>query len=439
MSPREDPEGGCCETSEGSSPTGQIRLRSGCDRPLGVVNPASTRSAETPEAKEHKGLVGGASGLMVAGFLTTLLSPLIAVSFASEFDFGIGRAGVLVALGQSGVALSAFGVLPFLPRLDRRRVGIAGALLAAICLALTGFAAGFGLVLALQIAMGIGAGLCYACSNSALAFARFPERAFGIVTIAWMLVGAAMMALGPTLHDIWPKVGLYLGMAAAEILCIVVIMWLPDVRKLPEGMGSTESDEGPADPRIGVAAAALLVVALGLLAFGNAMIWTFAASMGERAGLAAPFTATFLGLSQLVGLIGAGVSVMLGARINKMWLIGAAVVVLALGNLLAATAASPAPFIGGFLAINAAFFCVTPLLLALAAELDTSSGRLVVLAGGSSLVAGAVAPAVGGWIAGAEGQWWRLGITALVIGLLTLPLLALPVRLGTQRTPPSAV
>lgn len=378
---------------------------------------------------------------MVAGFLTTLLSPLIAVSFASEFDFGIGRAGVLVALGQSGVALSAFGVLPFLPRLDRKQVGIAGALLAAICLALTGFATGFGLVLALQISMGIGAGLCYSCANSALAYARLPERAFGIVTIAWMLVGAAMMALGPTLHDVWPKVGLYLGMAAAELLCIVFIMRLPDVRKLPKDIGSTEPDEtvSLSGPRISSVTAALLVGALGLLAFGNAMIWTFAASMGERAGLAAPFTATFLGLSQLIGLIGAGVSTVLGARINKMWLIGLAVVILALGNLLAGTAASPAPFIAGFLAINAAFFCVTPLLLALAAELDTSSGRLVVLAGGASLVAGAMAPAVGGWIAGAEGQWWRLGVTSLVLVLLTLPLLALPVRLAAQRMRSPAV
>ena len=392
-------------------------------------------------------MVVGAAGMMVAGFLTTLLSPLLAVSFAKEFGFGIQSSGLLVAFGQGGVALSAFGILPFLPRLHRRNVGIVGALIAAACLAATGFADGFGLVLVLQIVMGMGAGLCYACANSSLAYARFPERAFSVVTVAWMLVGAGMLAVGPTLHDIWPKVGIYLGIAAAELLCVIFIVRLPDVRQLskdelsttqlehevvqpglPPGEGATRSSAGSLRP------AAFLVGALWLLEVGNAMIWTFAESMGEQAGLSVQFTSTFLGLSQLIGLVGAGITLAFGAKVGKMVLIAPAIVMLAVGNLLAATAAGPATFIVGFLGINLAFFCVTPLLLALAAELDTSAGRLVVVAGGASLVAGAIAPAVGAWIAGSGGQWSRLGVTALVVVLLTVPLLVLPVRAAKLRT-----
>jgi len=413
-----------------------------------AVNPARVATHNEPSPKEHKGLVVGAAGMMAAGFLTTFLSPLLAVSFAKEFGFGIEQAGLLVACGQGGVAISAFGILPFLPRLDRRRVGIAGALVVAACLSLTGFATGFGPVLALQIMMGIGAGLCYACANSALAYARFPERAFSIVTMTWMLVGALMLTLGPILHDVWPKVGIYLGIATAELACVAFIVRLPDVRSLPKGDPSAaqlgdetgaqgvlpdEVAAGSSGPRSIFGAAILLIGAMWLLEAGNAMVWTFAESIGERAGLSVQYTATFLGLSQLIGLVGAGITLAFGAKVPKMVILVPAVVALAVGNLLVGTAEGPAPFVVGFLAINLAFFCLVPLLLALAAELDTNSGRLVVLAGGAALVAGAIAPALGGWIAGPGGHWSRLGVIALALVLLTLPLLVLPVRTAKRR------
>jgi len=413
-----------------------------------AVNPTPAAAHDESGRKEHKGLVVGAAGLMAAGFLTTFLSPVLAVSFAEEFHFGIGPAGLLVACGQGGVALSAFGVLPFLPRLDRKRVGIAGALVVAVCLALTGFATGFGSVLALQIMTGMGAGLCYACANSALAYARFRERAFSIVTITWMLVGATMLTLGPILADAWPKVGIYLGMAAAVLLCMVFIVRLPDVRGMDENelsasrleeqvntQGDSPDEVAAAQSgRLGIyGPAALLIGAMWLLEVGNVMVWTFAAPIGEQARLSVQYTATFLGMSQLIGLVGAGITLAFGAKVPKMVLIAPAVVALGVGNLLVGTAASPAPFMAGFLIINLAFFCVTPLLLALAADLDTNSGRLVVLVGGAALVAGAFAPALGGWIAGAGGHWSRLGVTALAVVLLALPLLVLPVRIAKRR------
>jgi MFS family permease len=414
-----------------------------------AVNPAPVVPRDELGTKEHKGLVVGAAGMMVAGFLPTFLSPLLAVSFAHQFGFGIEQAGLLVACGQGGVALSAFVIVPFLPRLDRRNVGVAGALIAAVCLTLTGFASGFGVVLILQIVMGMGAGLAYACANSALAYARLPERAFSIVTITWMLVGAAMLTLGPTLHDVWPKVGFYLGMAGAELLCVVFIARLPEVRGLPKDELSAEQLEqkmnkpnGPRNQaapepsrRKGIFSPAILLIgATWIMNVGNLMIWTYAQSIGEQSGLSTQDTSTILGLSQLIGLVGAGITLTIGGKVGKMVLIVPAVIALAGGNLLVGTATSPVVFIVGFLAVNISFFCISPLLLSLAAELDTNSGQLVVLVGAVTLVAGGIAPALGGWIAGTGEHWSRLGVTALALGLLALPLLVPPVRTAKRRT-----
>jgi MFS family permease len=312
-----------------------------------AVNPAPVVPRDELGTKEHKGLVVGAAGMMVAGFLTTFLSPLLAVSFAHQFGFGIEQAGLLVACGQGGVALSAFVIVPFLPRLDRRNVGVAGALIAAVCLTLTGFASGFGVVLILQIVMGMGAGLAYACANSALAYARLPERAFSIVTITWMLVGAAMLTLGPTLHDVWPKVGFYLGMAGAELLCVVFIARLPEVRGLPKDELSAEQLEqkmnkpnGPRNQaapepsrRKGIFSPAILLIgATWIMNVGNLMIWTYAQSIGEQSGLSTQDTSTILGLPQLIGLVGAGITLTIGGKVGKMVLIVPAVIALAGGQ-----------------------------------------------------------------------------------------------------------
>jgi len=380
---------------------------------------------------------------MVAGFLTTFLSPLLATSFAKEFDFGIEQAGLLVALGTAGVAASALGILPFIDNLDRRLLGVVGVLIAASGMTLTGFADDFAVVLVLQIIVGLGAGLAYAAANSALAYSRLPERAFSIVTISWLIVGAAMLSLGPLLHSVWPKAGIYLAIAVAELLCLFLIVRLPDVRTFAKDNETNEELAAEIEPaalpeaegsKLGSRRAALLLVAAVLIMnIGNLVIWTYAEDIGERAGLSPQAAATFLGVSQLVGLLGAGITLLIGERVGKMVIFAPAVILLALGNLLVGTAANPTMFIVGFLLINITFFCLSPLLLALAAELDSNSGRLVVIVGAATLIAGAIAPAIGGVIAGSDEVWSRLGYMAFALALVSLPILIIPVRSAKQR------
>ncbi len=261
-----------------------------------------------------------------------------------------------------------------------------------------------------------------------------------------MLAGAVMLALGPTLHTMWPKVGICLGLAVAELVCLIFMTRLCDVRTLAKG----EADAAGLEPSrhsdsindtrsatsgsSGIGGPAIMsVVAAWLIQGGNLMVWTFAQSIGEHSALSAQSTANFLGLPQLMGLAGAGVTLAFGAKINKMFLIVPAVLTLALGNLFVGIATNPPHFMVGFLAVSVAYFCIIPLLLALAAELDTHSGQLVVLVGAGALAAGGIAPAVGGWIAGTAEHWPRLGVTALAAVLLALPLMVAPVRAARRR------
>lgn len=383
---------------------------------------------------EHQGLIVGAAGLMVAGVLTANLSPLLAASFADELGFGIERAGVLVSAGQGGVAFSVLAMVPLLPRLDRKVVGSVGACLTAACLAVTGFTTTFAVVLVLQIVMGLGAGLSFASANSALAYSRLPERAFSLVTITWMVVGSALLALGPTLQDIWPGAGVYLGIAAAELLCVVFISRLPDVRLLHRAAEVVDAPISPtAQPdrsasRGWLTAAMSFVGAIALIFVANAIIWTYAQSIGVHAGLSAQATGTLLGVSQLTGIVGTAITFFFGATTNKMRIIVPAGVALGVGGLLVGTSTTPAPYITGLVAMFVAFYCLVPLLLALATEMDTNSGRFVVLISAVTLIAGGSSPALGGVIVGAGHDWTRLGIVSFVLLIAAIPMLLPPVR-----------
>ncbi len=326
---------------------------------------------------EHKDLVVGSVGLVIAGILTTFLAPLVTALFADDFKFGAGQAGILVAAGLAGVAVAAFAIAPVIGRLSRKKIGLIGAGTATIGLVATGFwATSFPEVLVAQIVTGLGAGLSYSAANSALSFARFPEKAFSTTTIAYMLVGAGMLTLGPLLHELYPLRGIYLGMALAEALCMLLILRLPDVRNLPQAhepppeLPPTAVTEGKPRLRRFMTPGAVLVVAFLILNAGNMAIWSFAQNIGEASGLSNEATSTFLGISQLVGLLGAGVTMVLGGKVGKMTILAPAVAMLAIGNLAIGISWIPLVFMIGFVVVNIAFFCLSPLVLALAAELD---------------------------------------------------------------------
>ncbi len=139
-------------------------------------------------------------------------------------------------------------------------------------------------------------------------------------------------------------------------------------------------------------------------------------------------TSTFLGISQLVGLLGAGVKLVVGGKVSKITILVPAVSLLAIGNLAIGISWIPAVFMVGFVVVNISFFCLSPLVLALAAELDPHTGRLAVTVGGVLLVGGALGPAVGGLVSGSSQNWAALGIVAAAMILLTIPMLAIPAR-----------
>ena len=156
-------------------------------------------------------------------------------------------------------------------------------------------------------------------------------------------------------------------------------------------------------------------------------LWTFAEELGTGSGLSAQTTASFLGFSQLIGLLGTMAPWLLGRWLGRGALGAAGLLLCAAGLMLVALVRSPEAYIGGNLAVNLGYWVILPLAMSVAADLDPNSGRLVAFILGLSSIGLAIGPTLAGPLLGGEDTslgGWVFGI----IGLIAVPFIIPPAK-----------
>ncbi len=169
----------------------------------------------------------------------------------------------------------------------------------------------------------------------------------------------------------------------------------------------------------------MLGLAVTLSQVAVAGLWTFAQEMGTTAGLSAEATASFLGFSQLVGLLGTVAPWLLGRRVGRAVLGAAGFLLAAIGIFLVCLVHTPTGYIAGNLAVNLGYWVTLPLTLSVAADLDRAGGRLVAFMLGMSSVGLAVGPSLAGPLLGGADTTvggWAFGL----LGLAAVPLILAP-------------
>ncbi|WP_313674164.1 hypothetical protein [Mycolicibacterium sp.] len=156
-----------------------------------------------------------------------------------------------------------------------------------------------------MVALGLGCGLAFVAGNAALSFANDSERAFGLLTTAYMVFVFVMMSTNPVLRQMYPIVLPYAAMVAVQLLCLVLIWWkLPDTRLLSKGDDTQSAPSASGQLKLLSPLPLMLGLAVALSQLSLAGLWTFAEELGTGSGLSAQATASFLGFSQLTGLLG---------------------------------------------------------------------------------------------------------------------------------------
>lgn len=393
-----------------------------------------------PRLKEPAGLLVGGIAAGVAGVMADLLSPIYATSFHRGFGLSNTQAGLLVTASLSAMALAEFGLAHSIGHRDLRRVASYGIGISSLALIYISMMSGTGFwpLLVGMAALGLGCGLSFVAGNAALSYARDSERSFGLLTFWYMIFVFVMMSANPYLRQLYPIVLPYAAMVGVQLLCLFLIWWkLPDTRALaaermaedkaleqddPALVGELERDAptlsllSPLPVMIGLSAALSQLALAGL--------WTFGEELGTRSGLSSATTSSFLGVSQLIGLLGTMAPWLLGRWVGRAALGVAGLLLSALGIIAVALVHESTVYIVGNLAINLGYWVTLPLALSVAADLDRNSGRLVAFMLGLSSVGLAIGPSLAGPLLGGEDTTlgaWVFGLMALIAVPLIVP------------------
>ncbi len=387
--------------------------------------------------KEPKGLLVGGIAAGVAGVMADLLSPIYATSFHKGFGLSNTQAGLLVSAALGAMAVVEFGLAHSIAHRDLKRTATSGIVISSLALLYISEVShrgpgSFWQLIAGMIAVGLGCGLTFVAGNAAMSYANNSERAFGLLTFWYMIFVFVMMTTNPYLRQLYPIALPYAAMVAVQVICLILIWWrLPDTRAIAAQRATTVDAGEPAEGGTaqGLKLFSPLPIMLSLAAALSALaltgLWTFAEELGVTAGLSAQTTASFLGASQLIGLLGTMAPWLLGPRIGRAALGVVSFVLMAAGVFLVALVHAPTAYIVGNLALNLGYWATMPLLLSIAADLDCNSGRLVAFMLGMSSVGMAIGPSLAGPLLG--GSDTTLG--GWVFGLLSLfaaPLIVAP-------------
>ena len=382
-----------------------------------------------PTLKEPAGLLIGGIAAGVAGVMADLLSPIYATSFHKGFGLSNTQAGLLVTAALGMMAVVEFGLAHSIGHRDLKRVATYGIAISAVALIYISQVSdnGFWSLFAGMLGLGLGCGLSFVAGNAALSFARNSERAFGLLTFWYMMFVFVMMSTNPYLRQLYPIVLPYAAMVGVQLLCLILLWWkLPDTRAMATPDHETEVDGTPA-PSMFSPLPILLGLSVSLSQLALAGLWTFGEELGTRTGLSAATVSSFLGVSQLVGLLGTMAPWLLGRWVGRVALGVAGLLLSAVGILAVALIHEPTAYIVGNLSINLGCWVSLPLGLSVAADLDRNSGRLVAFMLGMSSVGLAIGPSLAGPLLGGEDTTlggWIFGLLALI----AVPLIVPPAR-----------
>ena len=384
--------------------------------------------------KEPKGLLVGGIAAGVAGVMADLLSPIYATSFHRGFGLSNTQAGFLVTAALGMMAVAEFGLAHSIARRNLKVVATIGIAISSVSLLYISEVSdnGFWSLFVGMLGLGLGCGLSFVAGNAALAFANNSERAFSFLTFWYMIFVFVMMSTNPFLREIYPVVVPYAAMVVVQLVCLVLI-WrtLPDTRLLAaQRAAAADAVDLPQSAPLSLFSPLpiLLCLSVTLSQVAVAGLWTFAQEMGTTSGLSAAATASFLGFSQLIGLLGTMAPWLLGRWVGRAALGATGFLLTAVGILVVALIHEPAAYIAGNLAINLGYWITLPLALSTAADLDRNSGRLVAFMLGMSSVGLAIGPSLAGPLLGGQditlGGWVFGTIALLAVPLIIAPALA---------------
>jgi predicted MFS family arabinose efflux permease len=339
------------------------------------------------------------------------LTPLILGAASDSLGLSPDQAGLLTTLEFSGLGVASLLVAKWVHRLDRRRLTLLGAGLAAAGHLLAATVDTYAVMLPVRFTVGVGEGVMLAATNATIAVAAGSARVYARCILATILVASAGYAVGPTAIAAWGHRGAH-G-------CVAVVLFLAFlfIARWSHPPARTQARERAAGSPI---VAWLLGMTL-LVTLSDGLVWPFAERIGRTLGIEGETLGWMLGGSLAAGLVGAGAAERLGTRFGYVGPLLLGLWGTALAGWGMANAGAPGVLFATTVAKNVTILFFFPYLLGLAAAVDPT-GRTAAAVTGAMPLGVAAGPWLGGLVVNAAGfsalGWGGLGGALLATWIL---------------------
>ena len=306
------------------------------------------------------------------------------------------QAGLLGSAEFACIMLSSFAISPFISRVPRRWVALAGVSIAIILniVCATIHPLHYPTALVLRALIGAGTGITMAAGNATVANANDPERLSAQMSTGYVLLMMVSCVIFPWAADHWGYAGVYLALAGVMLALCPFLMRLPQHPPREVERASHDDIAG----KTNVIAAAAILVAMLIFAMRDMSGWTFVERIGVNSGYTAGQVGWLLSFQAIIGICGPLFASFLGSR--KGLTIPIVFGIVAAGApyyFMLVAPGSKFVFTIAALFLAGTYFFAQAYLIALAAELDRK-GRIVAAAGGFVSGGSAIGPALGGYL-----------------------------------------
>jgi len=334
------------------------------------------------------------------------------------------QAGMLGTAEFASIMLSSFAISPFISRVPRRWVALAGVMVAIVLniVCATIHHLDYSTALVLRALIGAGVGITMAAGNATVANANDPERLSAQMSTGYVVLMMISCLIFPWAAENWGYSGVYFALAGVMLSLCPFLMRLP---QYPPKEVAEAGHDVVAGNTSAIAASAILLAML-IFAMRDMSGWTFVERIGVNSGYTVHQVGELLSFQAVLGIAGPLFASFLGAR--KGLTIPIVVGIIAAGApyyLMLVAPGSKFAFTIAALFLGGTYFFAQAYLIALAAELDRK-GRIVAAAGGFVSGGSAIGPALGGYLIenfGYTGTSWAS--LAMVVATVVLALVAL--------------
>lgn len=351
------------------------------------------------------------SFLATAGLFYVNIMPAIVDGLIEGLGFSNGEAGFVGSANVYGAALGALLIVFIVGRLRWRPVAYA---LLAVLIAmdlLSILVQQPALMIGTRFVHGVVGGALVGIGFAVIARATSPDRTFGVLLVIQFGLGGLGNLYLPRLVPVFGTDVLFFSLIAFSLVTAAMVPFLDEYEvKESQGLHLGGGDAGVARMPM-----ALTLLATFLFQAANMGLFAFIIGLGKAAGLTVDFITWTLALSGWIGIVGAGLVIVLHTRYGRTMPLVVAMVLTIAGFWVLNYSEVDNIYLLANCAMGITWAFVIPYLLGLAAEFDRT-GRMAALGGFASKMGLASGPLVGGMLIGGDGNYTLL----IIAGIITM-------------------